>query len=103
MTQVTYDMSSPYGQTPQITNYLQYLDVWKSPVILSSSNDVLYMVEQKYKNRPDLLSYDLYNTTGYWWVFALRNPDLIKDPIYDLIPDVIIYLPDRQNLPKLMT
>lgn len=102
MTQVNYDMSSPYGQTSQITNYLQYLDFWNPPTITASESDVLYMVEQKYKYRPDLLSYDLYKTPGYWWVFAMRNPDQIKDPIYDLLPNIVIYLPDQQKLPKLI-
>jgi hypothetical protein len=32
----------------------------------------------------DLLSYDLYGTSNYWWVIALINRNQIKDPIRDL-------------------
>jgi len=28
-----------------------------------------------------------------WWVFALRNPDVIKDPIRDFKTGVVIIVP----------
>ena len=100
MTQVRYDLTSPYGLTTQTTQTLQYLDFWNAPYVQSSLNDTLYRLEQKYKHRPDLLSYDMYKTTGYWWVFAIRNPDIIQDPIYDFVPGIVIYLPIQQSLPR---
>ena len=47
---------------------------------------------------PDLLAFDLYGDSSLWWVFAIRNPNAIQDPIYDFQPGVIIYVPQKQNL-----
>lgn len=49
-------------------------------------------------HRPDLLSFDLYGDVSYWWVFAVRNKDLIKDPVYDLVPGRTIYLPTLETI-----
>jgi hypothetical protein len=44
-------------------------------------------------HRPDLLANDLYQNSELWWVFAVRNPDVIKDPVYDFVPGQQIYIP----------
>jgi hypothetical protein len=31
-------------------------------------------------------------------VFAIRNPSVIKDPIYDLVSGIKIYIPQKQKL-----
>jgi len=100
MTQVRYSGTSVYGGTQQVSDILQYLDVWKPPVVPVNSNDQLLILESKYSNRPDLLSYDLYKTTAYWWVFMMRNPDVIKDPIWDFNSGITIYAPMLTNLPR---
>jgi hypothetical protein len=35
-----------------------------------------------------------------WWVFSVRNPDTIKDPILDMLPGVKIYLPKISVIKK---
>jgi hypothetical protein len=100
MTQVFYKGPSPYFTTPQINNIVPYLDFWDATPIVPTSNDTFYLVTATYQHRPDLLSYDIYGTTGYWWVFASRNPDTIKDPIYDLVAGINIYLPAKSGLPS---
>lgn len=94
MSKVTYRKGSPYANTPQTSWFLSLLNYRPVP---ADSSDKLTLIEGKYENRPDLLSYDLYGTTDYWWVFMILNPDLIKDPIYDLKAGMTIYtaLPDR--------
>lgn len=100
MTKTTYSSTSPYSTTPQVNTYLEYLDFWNGAYIFPSTSDSRYVVQSKYDKRPDLLSYDLYGTTGWWWIFAIRNPDVIQDPIYGLKTGIVIYLPDKSNLPK---
>ena len=36
-----------------------------------------------------------YGTKDLWWVFAQRNMDTIKDPVFDFVAGVEIYLPQQ--------
>jgi hypothetical protein len=95
---VNYTGSSPWAAT-SIENE-QYLDVLNIRPIPATADDVLYTVAVQYTHRPDLLAYDLYGSSKLWWVFSQRNMDVLKDPIYDLVAGVKIYLPQG---PKLRT
>jgi len=100
MSQSAYNSTSPYATTPQIYDYLQYLAYWdKNVQVYPNTNDTYFTVTSNYQHRPDLLSFDLYGTTGYWWVFAMRNPNIIQDPVYDLVTGINIYLPAKTSLP----
>jgi hypothetical protein len=48
--------------------------------------------------RPDLLAYDLYNDSKLWWVFSQRNPNTLKDPLFDFVLGTWIYLPQYTTL-----
>jgi hypothetical protein len=91
-----YDSNSPWFNT-QVVNG-QYLDVLSIRPIPAESDDILYIIEPQYTYRPDLLAYDLYGSIKLWWVFAQRNMDVIKDPIYDMLPGTQIYLPKGESL-----
>jgi len=95
----TYTSSSPWFNTPVIQNYLGILSI--RPVS-SEPDDFLYTIEPQYSHRPDLLAYDLYGTSKLWWVFIQRNLDVLRDPIYDFIPGVEIYIPKRSGLSKVL-
>ena len=89
---VTYQRTSPYYNTPQTGTYLGY---WNPPSVMTDPSDTLIQLTSRYQNRPDLLSYDLYGTPRLWWIFAMRNPDQIKDPIWDMTSDLQIYVPSN--------
>jgi hypothetical protein len=91
----SYSKVSPYYKT-QISN--GHLDVLSLRDIPSANDDVLFEVTQTYSLRPDLLAYDLYNDSRLWWVFAVRNKDVIQDSIYDMVPGQKIYIPSLTNL-----
>lgn len=93
---VQYTKSSPYTKTPVVSN--TYLDVWQPRTIPKMVDDVPFKINATYRHRPDLLAHDLYGDAGYWWVFAVRNPNAIKDPIFDFKPGVVIYLPKKSTL-----
>jgi len=90
-----YSKTSPY-YTTLIDN--GYLDVMSFRDIPYQSDDILFEVTATYENRPDLLAYDLYQDSNLWWVFAMRNKTVIKDPVYDLVAGVKIYLPKKSTL-----
>ena len=59
---------------------------------------MLYTIEPQYSRRPDLLAFDLYQSPKLWWVFAQRNMDTIKDPVFDMVAGVQIFLPKGPTL-----
>lgn len=94
-----YKQTSPYYSTVQNNLYLELLRIRAVP---SEADDFLYTIENQYRYRPDLLSYDLYGTPKLWWVFVQRNMSIIKDPIFDFVPGTKIYLPKKSNLERLL-
>jgi hypothetical protein len=94
----TYTAASPWHSTPIVND--EYLDILSIRPIPAEADDILYTIQPQYAYRPDLLAYDLYGSTKLWWVFAQRNMDLIKDPIYDMTPGTKIYLPKGPNLSR---
>lgn len=90
--------NGPYAKTKLTrSGYLDLLNVRSVP---SENSDSTFVITTQYHNRPDLLAYDLYGDKNLWWVFAQRNLDIIKDPIYDFKAGVAIKLPKKSNLIK---
>jgi hypothetical protein len=75
-----------------------FLDVNNLPSLPKNVNDERYVINAMYDERPDLLAHELYGSTRLWWVFAIRNPDLIKDPIRDFKTGLRIFLPSAENV-----
>jgi hypothetical protein len=63
-----------------------------------SESDASITINKSYANRPDLLAYDLYGDADLWWVFTARNPNVLRDPIFDFLPGVQIYVPTKATL-----
>jgi hypothetical protein len=91
----SYKSTSPYHSTQ--TNGF-YLDIIGFRNIPNVADDITYTILPQYENRPDLLAYDLYGDVNLWWVFAVRNKDVIKDPVYDMVAGVTIRLPQMTTL-----
>jgi hypothetical protein len=49
-----------------------------------------------------MLAYDLYADSRLWWVFAQRNPNRLKDPYFDFVAGVGIYIPKADFLKQLL-
>ena len=88
----TYAKTSPYYGTPL---WGQFLDVWSGKTINPDVTDAVYQIDSAYNGRPDLLAYDMYKDTNLWWVFCVRNPNTLKDSIFDFITGTIIYVPTK--------
>lgn len=92
---VTYKKSSVYRNTP-FKDF--YLDLWNKPDVPVSVDDERLVISNEVERRPDLLAYDLYGTPNLWWVFAIRNPDILIDPIEDFVAGTEIFVPSAENL-----
>lgn len=95
----TYPSTSPWAATPITQDTLGILNI--RPVA-ELPDDPLFEITTIYTYRPDLLSFDMYDTPKLWWVFAQRNMDVLKDPVFDFVPGTKIYLPQREGLFKLL-
>jgi hypothetical protein len=84
--------TSQYSMTP-VKDW--YLDIWVRRTVSSSEYDRLMIIPPEFDQRPDLLSQQEYGTPGLWWVFCLRNPNLMADPINDFVAGLEIYIPDN--------
>lgn len=91
-----YPQSSPYYASSVFNN--EFLDIMVNRPITATSSDTLWEITQTYNNRPDMLAYDLYGDARLWWVFAQRNPNKLKDPLFDFVAGTSIYLPQLPTL-----
>jgi len=90
-----YTSTSPYFQT----GYSQFfLEVMTNRPIPKEPDDRLFTINKTYEYRPDLLSFDLYDTPNLWWVFYQRNPNTLTKPPLDFKVDTLIYLPKITTL-----
>ena len=96
---ITYNKTSPYANT---NTFAFFLDVADIPAIPYDPNDVQYQIDVIYKNRPDLLAFDLYGDSSLWWVFSVRNPNVLQDPIFDFLPGAIIFIPKKDTITSIL-
>ena len=97
---ISYGRTSPWSKTKiTVGNYLDLLEYRDIP---KDTSDAVYEIQPVYTYRPDLLAYDIYGTPKLWWVFAVRNPDTIKDPIFDFVAGTRIFLPKKSVLSSLV-
>ena len=89
--------SSPYYDTSTVLFYRNFLSFRE---LTPSDDDDLISITDRYIERPDMLSFDLYGTTRYWWVFMVRNMDIIKDPIFDMQAGTEIFVPKKDVLER---
>lgn len=92
-----YRKTSPYYTS---LTYGSFLDVMTIREITALPDDVKITITQAYEHRPDLLAYDLYGDASLWWVFAMRNPNVLKNPIADFFAGQMILLPKTETLKK---
>ena len=95
MSKAAYSQSSPYFQTKLFGNFL---DVMINRTVTPTADDVLYEIDKVYEYRPDMLAFDMYGNASLWWVFAQRNPNALKDPLFDFRAGVQIYIPKKSTL-----
>lgn len=79
-----------------------FLDVNSLPKIPKGSFDLDYTIKESEAGRPDILAGNLYENPRLWWVFALRNPDVLKDPLDDFKAGVSIKIPSPEDVKALL-
>lgn len=89
-------MSYSFYKNTDISDF--YLGFYTPVDIQNSIYDEEYIIEAKYNNRPDLLSYELYGTPSLWWAIVQRNIDVIEDPLSDFTTGKRIFIPSIESI-----
>ena len=74
-----------------------YLDSTILPSLAGSTGDYI-TVPPECENRPDLLSYQQYGSSRLWWIIALANPDVLRDPVWDLKSGMTLFVPNKDMI-----
>ena len=74
-----------------------YLGMNKLPKVSMANGDIV-IVPPECENRIDLFSYQQYGSSRLWWVIALANADIIRDPTWDFKAGIIVFVPRDANL-----
>lgn len=93
----SYRKTSFYSDTP-IKDF--YLDLWPGIDIEEQDDDLLVTIAAEHHERPDKLAYDVYGTPNLFWVFWLRNKDVLIDPIHDFQSGTKIYIPSKEYVQR---
>lgn len=97
---MAYSKNSFLANAPTMSFYTG-LNFKNLPAIGPSIADTTVTLTEKYNMRPDLLANDLYNNVEFWWVFTLRNLEILKDPINDFKAGLVIKAPSPETIEKL--
>ena len=97
---MNYPKTSPYFATNTFGN--NYLDIMQDREIPKLASDLAWTITEVYNLRPDLLAYDLYEDSRLWWVFSSRNPNRLKDPLFDFLTGTTIYIPKIDVLKEVL-
>ena len=74
-----------------------YLDVAKLPVVSDLTGNYV-VVPAECENRIDLFSYQQYGSSRLWWIIALANADIIRDPTWDFKAGMVVFVPRDEAL-----
>lgn len=89
-----YSNNSPWAKVSQ-TWYLGYT----IPAYMTTADsDTSYTIPSKYNLQPYRLSKELYGTEELYYIFALLNPDILQDPVYDFVTGLTIQVPEPSRV-----
>src|SRR5262245_43028854 len=91
--------TSPYKKTP-VKDF--YLDLWKYRDVPESDDDVEVYISAEYHYRPDLMAKKYYGDPNLFWVFFIRNKNVLFDPVNDFIAGTKIFIPAKATINKLL-
>lgn len=92
-----HEQTSMYKKTPVEDFYLGY---WVNIDIPPQDDDEIISISPEHDGRPDLYAHQKYGSSKYFWVFFMRNKDILFDPIDDFKTGIKIYVPSINTVKK---
>jgi hypothetical protein len=74
----------------------KFVEWWDKLDVPKDTSDLLYVMEEKYVGRPDLLSYAFYGDVGLWWIICQYNG--ILDPLSELVAGKELLIPTQSKV-----
>lgn len=99
MTKINYPKTSPYSNTPQAS---WYIGQYAHRTIPRLSGDEYKPITPEFEYRPEKLAKKLYGTEALWWVFMVRNMNVIRHPLWDFKAETQIWMPNASALKQLL-
>ena len=93
-----YNRYSPYKKTEQGW----YLGTYNPIRLLPSEDDMIYVIPDKYHQQPWRLAKEIYGQERLYYVFALVNMGVLKDPLYDFKAGEVIRVPSKQRVERIV-
>lgn len=100
-TKFLYTKTDFYYETPIINR--TFLSFLKDRNPGFSADDNYVIVEKRHEFKPFVLSYDLYGSNEFYWVFQRMNMDILIDPIRDLREGVVLRVPTPDRIRNFLT
>lgn len=79
-----------------VSNTGKGLGWWEKREVAPDISDLLYVLEERYVGRPDLLAYAFYHDTKLWWVIPQFNH--ILDPVHELTLGKLLIIPSMDKI-----
>jgi hypothetical protein len=73
-----------------------FYEWWERQIYQKDPSDIVYIMEKKYENRPDLLAHLFYEDSKLWWLICQYNN--ILDVANELIMGKLLYIPDINRI-----
>lgn len=80
------------GVTEVSSRFVEWWERYDTP---HDTSDLVYVLEEKYVGRPDLLAYAFYGDTAYKWIIMQYNNILNPD---ELIAGVALLMPTKDKV-----
>lgn len=90
--------NNQYTNTPIKDFYLDVANLPTSSQLIANKKTQTIVVAPKFEFRPDLLSYELYGNSNYWWTIVLINRNQLIDPIRDLKAGMLIRVLSKADI-----
>lgn len=96
-----YQKNSRYvigGKTEVSPGFLEW---WNKNLLPNDSTDVIYILEKKFENRPDLLAHSFYGDPYLWWVICQYNT--ILDFNTEFLEGLVLRIPTKARVMTLIS
>lgn len=77
------------------------IDWWERGNLAGADDDTIYVVENFYEGRLDLIASVFYNEPRWWWIIAQYNS--VLDPFGEILAGRVLLLPAKERIMSMIS